>query len=171
VATTITSVQVEPVRDGVVEVAGQGLRRRDRHPALQHHLHGSEAAGGVQAVHVPAQAFGEGRMPEEPVGVGSDAARLETGDQRVADEHRAAAHPLHAALDAGQPVPAHPVELFLGAEQRATAAAVRRDHEPVAERHGADPDGREDTFGGGGHRAPWLSRLSGPDTWVAACSP
>ena len=145
-------VEVKPVRDRVVETAGERLRWRDRHAALQDHLHGSEAAGAVQPVHVPPHPLDEERMPEETLRVRPDATRLEPGDERVADEHRAAAYPLHAALHPRQPVAAHPLELLIGAEQRTAAAAVRRDDEPVAERHGADPDRREDVSGGRGHR-------------------
>ena len=78
------------------------------------------------------------RMAEQAGPVGADAGRLESGDQRVANEIRPAADPLHAAFDPCDPVAAVSIEELVRLQQPAATTGVRWHDESMIELHRAD---------------------------------
>ena len=153
-------VEIKGVRDPMIGVARQGVRRSDGHAALQHHLHGQQAAARVDAGCQLADSRRVSRIAEEARAVRAHARRLESGWERVADEVRPSAEPAHAARQLCQPQCGVLLEVVVGAHQAAVSPSVGWHHQAVVEGERAYLDGLEDmrvsTFGtvvllGSGH--------------------
>ncbi len=165
------------VRDLVVGVVGQQARRRVRHPALHDQLCRRVRTGGVDRLGVPRGPLPEQRQPEDAAHGRAEPGRLEAGDGHVADESVDAADPGGTALGALTPVGDVGLRLPFATEEVTGQAAVRRQHDPIAQLHGADANRLEQEAaldlvrhvvspssslraGRRGRRIPWPGRAS-----------
>ena len=135
----------EDVDAAVVEVAGEGRRRRTRHAALLDELDAEVGALGMDPVGEYAHAFMELRVPEDAglLAQGTHTGWLEARDVHMLHMPRRAADPGEAVIDAGHPVVDEVIEPRVVGGERTCAAAVGRDEEPVRQMHRAHGDGLE----------------------------